>query len=314
MSKNNTFIGAVIKKFRKQRGLSQAELADGICNKDHLCAIENGKNEPNNHILEHLSHKLNVNLLEYRYDISLHGSLEIHDMIIKLNSFLYSDDTEGLRQYISQCINVTAFKSGEPLLLLLYCKASVAFDDERFDDTIQHCHEAFRAMNLPLNFTEQVIAEMSNVGILIIKLYAITLHTLERLDEAYAVYMLLYNQFHFVLTSPVYDLNKVLHFQYVNFIVVSYNLALLNLEWEKYDKADQLIGDALNLINSCKSINMFIHLLTCRANIYYRTGRIEEAQQILDDIPVILKYIGEREPYEYFIKSLDTDFPELILR
>lgn len=314
MSKNDIFIGAVIKKFRKQLKLSQAELAEGICNKDHLCAIENGKNDPNNHILEHLSRRLNVNLLEYRYDISLHGSLEIHEMIVNLNSFLYSDDTEGLREYISQCENITEFKSGEPLLLLLYCKASVAFDDECFDDTIQHCHEAFRAMNLPLDFNEQIIAEMSNVGILIIKLYGVTLHTLERHYEAYAVYMHLYNQFHFVLTSPVYDLNKVLHFQHVNFIIVSYNLALLNLEWEKYDEADQLIEDALNLINKCKSIDMFIHLLTCRANIYYRTDRIEEAQQIINDIPVILKYIGEKEPYEYFINDIETHFPKLKLR
>lgn len=308
---NIFFIGKVIKDFRKQQHLSQTELADGICSKDYLYAIEKGKHEPSLYILERLSKRLNVDLFEYLTDISNHFSLETHNRYVGLNSFLFSGKYDGLREYISECEKDPSFENGEPFLLLLYSKATLAFNEEDFNLSLEYCKQGIQVMNISMDFDEQFLSELTNVEILLIKLYAINLHTLGREREAYKVYTLLYHQFHFVTNRPAYELNKAIHFQAVIFLIVSYNLAIFNADNRQYDKAEQLITEALELINKIKSIDMMIPLLLCYVDVCYNTNRLAKAQEIFDDIPIILKYCGEKIYYEHFLEDMKEYLPLL---
>lgn len=311
---NILFIGKVIKNFRKQKKLSQLELSEGICSKDYLYAIEKGKHEPSLYILERLSKRLNVDLFEYLTDISNHFSLETHHKYVTLNSFLFSGKYDGLKEYIAECERDSSFNSGEPYFLLLYSKATLAFNDGQYNLSLEYCTQGIKSMNISTDFNEQFISEISNVEVLLIKLYAINLHTLNRELEAFKVYTLLYNQFHFVVDRPVYELNKAIHFQAVIFLIVSYNLAILNADNHKYDEAEHLVTDALTLINKIKSIDMMIPLLLCYVDICYNTNRLEKAQEIFDDIPIILKYCGEKIYYEHFLEDMKEYLPLLKIK
>ena len=118
MSNQQYIIGKVIKYFRNKRGLSQEALAKDICNKDHLYTIERGNHDPSPALLEQLSLRLGVNLFDYRYFVSLHGSFECHEKCTKLSSLVSDENITELDKYIDKYKNDPDFSSGEPLLLL----------------------------------------------------------------------------------------------------------------------------------------------------------------------------------------------------
>lgn len=68
-------LGSVLKELRKEKGLTQKELADGICAQSMLSAIENDVYVPNANLLINLANRLGVDLGE----ISLANNFAISD-------------------------------------------------------------------------------------------------------------------------------------------------------------------------------------------------------------------------------------------
>lgn len=68
-------LGSVLKELRKEKGLTQKELADGICAQSMLSAIENDVYVPNANLLINLANRLGVDLGE----ISLATNFAISD-------------------------------------------------------------------------------------------------------------------------------------------------------------------------------------------------------------------------------------------
>lgn len=68
-------LGSSIKKIRKEKHLSQKELANQICSQSMLSSIENDLYTPNALLLIKLCEKLSINLSE----ISLSDNFEISD-------------------------------------------------------------------------------------------------------------------------------------------------------------------------------------------------------------------------------------------
>lgn len=59
-------IGLLVKDLRLQHGLTQAELAEGICSRDTVVKIENGKRKPDYYVLNNILERLGAEeLLEY---------------------------------------------------------------------------------------------------------------------------------------------------------------------------------------------------------------------------------------------------------
>lgn len=308
------YIGKFIRYFRKQKHLTQTQLAMGICNKDHLYAIEKGKYEPSLYLLEELSKKLNVDLFAYRHDIIGHNSFEVHEMFTTLNNYLFTDDIKNLKEFIPICEINSAFATGEPLLLLIYSKALVAFREDNFEVSLNLCISAFKELNLNPHLTETILTEIPNIGLLIIQHYAITLHILEKLDEALEIYELLYKEYQYVTERPIFELNKALHFQASNFMIISYNLSVLYTDKALYSKAEQFANKALSLSRKTKYIDMYIPLLLSLVDIYYNTNRIKQAQEIFDDIPTLVKYHGQENYYKDFLKVYKEYLPLLELK
>ena len=304
-------IGSFIKYFRKKKHLTQTALAEGICDKDYLYKIETGKNEPSIFVLEALSKKLNVNLLEYRHDIFKYTSSEVYEMYTNLNLLLSTEDKEGVKNYILECNKEPSFKTGDLYLFLQYSKAWLAFYDEKYDESIALCLEGMNTAGFSLDINKPILSTFSNEAILLIKLYAINLHITEKIDEALAIYEQLYKELYYVVERPVYELNKALHFQAVHFMNISYNLGVLYTEKHKYDKAEQIINDALKLSRRTNYANMYIPLLICLIDVYYNTNRLNKAQETWNDIQVLAKYFGKDSHYDYFVENCKKYMPEL---
>lgn len=313
MKQTTPSIGTIIREFRKSKGITQFELADGICSKDYIYAIEKGKYDPSPYILERLSSKLGVDLLDYRNELIKHNSIETHNMYLQLNNYLYTDSTQELINFIPICENNPDFDSGDLYIFLLYCKACIAFDNSDFDTCLDYCQQGLNTLGLDLFNTENILFNLSNEAVLIIRLYAIALHSLNRITEAKKIYLLIYKHYKFVLNRPIYELNKTIHFQVVTFLIISYNLALIYTDEQNYKKAEPIIIKSLELIKKTKSVHMMIPHLLCYVEICYHTDRLTKAQEMFDDIPIILKYCGEKEHYEDFLTQYEQYLPLLKL-
>ncbi|WP_338232502.1 helix-turn-helix domain-containing protein [Companilactobacillus muriivasis] len=94
-------LGAVLKELRKEKGLTQKELAEGVCAQSMLSAIENDVYIPNANLLVNLAKKLEVDLNEIslaaNYSISAHN--DFNETVDKLcNSHQYQKLLEFLEQ------------------------------------------------------------------------------------------------------------------------------------------------------------------------------------------------------------------------
>lgn len=75
-------IGEIIRYYRKESGLSQEELAEGICDRKYLSHIENNKNIPTLDIINQLSNRLGINLYDsyalmlHKHDIDTYKKIE----------------------------------------------------------------------------------------------------------------------------------------------------------------------------------------------------------------------------------------------
>lgn len=87
-------LGTVLKELRKEKGLTQKELATGICAQSMLSAIENNVYVPNANLLVNLANRLEVNLNEIslaaNYKIS--SEADFNEKVDKLcNAHQYSE-------------------------------------------------------------------------------------------------------------------------------------------------------------------------------------------------------------------------------
>jgi len=62
-------VGELIKKERVARGITQKELADGLCCIDYIYKLENGKRSPSIYLLYELSMKLDVDLYTMYFNV-----------------------------------------------------------------------------------------------------------------------------------------------------------------------------------------------------------------------------------------------------
>lgn len=80
---NDFFIGDIIRDERIKRGMSQAQLCEGICEIPTLSRIENGKQCPKRELLERLLSKLGLVAARY-YGLSSCDELEMEELKLEI--------------------------------------------------------------------------------------------------------------------------------------------------------------------------------------------------------------------------------------
>lgn len=94
-------IGILIKNLRLQHGLTQAELAEGICSRDTVVKIENGKRKADHYILKNILSRLDADdLLEYSSAVPDTKTFELFEQTSKLYNRGKFDEMEKLLNQI----------------------------------------------------------------------------------------------------------------------------------------------------------------------------------------------------------------------
>lgn len=103
-------IGAMIQFYRTKKGLTQKELASGICSISYLSKIENGTIEPKNDIAEMLFERLDVDYIE----ITTHDTEMINQKILLLYKRISEDNLKSAKKILDDLKRlITPFHSIE---------------------------------------------------------------------------------------------------------------------------------------------------------------------------------------------------------
>jgi transcriptional regulator with XRE-family HTH domain len=116
-------IGKKIYYFRKSKGFTQEQLANGICSVSHLSKIENGHEKPSSDILVHLCRRLNISESDIESEEDINAiSLLLHEWY----TLIVNKDTEAASQKHTYLEEKLAHIQ-DPTLLLKYTLFSVRY-------------------------------------------------------------------------------------------------------------------------------------------------------------------------------------------
>ncbi len=116
MTDNDDFhsFGEALLYYRKKEGLSQEQLAEGICSREYIGQIEKGKKIPTLHMIYAFSRKMNVNLFDVYALIIDHIDFDTHQKIEQLDDLIRSQEDVLLYQTARQYAELPGFTHGIP--------------------------------------------------------------------------------------------------------------------------------------------------------------------------------------------------------
>ena len=149
-------LGTVIKKLREKNGLTQKQLAEGICSPRHLSRIEQNISEMNIYFLCEFSFRLGENLLEYFPYIGLENPFHWKKIIDELETWYFQEQyakiQEKAKDLMGQCPNNhVAIKQRIYWYFKMsacYCQTANAYSTQDFLDLLR--------LTMPFQKTEEL--------------------------------------------------------------------------------------------------------------------------------------------------------------
>lgn len=178
-------IGEIIRHYRKERGLSQQELAEGICDRKYLSHIENNKNIPTLDIINQLSNRLGINLYDSYALMLRNHDIDTYKKIEQLQPYLSGQTPEELIHLVNEYKDLPGFQSGEPLQCIKYA-TSLYYANclEKTEDAISLALEAL-SVNEPFCIDcVKPNRSFTNIEMSLLNTIAVDYCRLKQMDEA----------------------------------------------------------------------------------------------------------------------------------
>ena len=143
----NVLGDTLIRRLRKEKGMTQAQLCEGICTKGTLSNIENGKRPPNRWVFKQLMERLGENSSRYFMDVVTLDDRSLAETKDRLRGLLRknsSESNEAAYALMGELDRDKNFSTKENRQFLLRSKASLAFNLKKHEDARAYVLEALR--------------------------------------------------------------------------------------------------------------------------------------------------------------------------
>lgn len=274
---NYITIGEIIKHYRKQNGLSQETLADGICDRKYLSHIENDKAIPTLYIVNQLSTRLGINLYETYALMLRHHDMDTHKKIEILNQHFNIGAAKQLPNLIEEYESLEAFQSGEPKQTLLHAK--VLFTANILHNTEEAIRLAFEGLSINPQFSLDIDTKeihLTNVELNLLLCIMVSYCRLEKLDEGKKYYTFLYNYITNLFSISHYATNRNEQFELRFLASLVYNHFIF---FKDNDYEITHIDKVLELLKSLHSNHTLPELLLCKTYLLSRDDNHTAAKE-----------------------------------
>lgn len=164
-------IGSIIRKRREEMGLSQEDLADGICAVPTLSRIENNERQPTKNHFEMLMQRLGYSITSLDYFADKKEFLA-HELKIRLRYAYISKDLEAARKYLQEFEDVmeNPTKIDEQFLILYRTLLSREQPSEaemlqKFEDALRLTCPKYEQNRIPHVLSYEEIILLNNIAI-----------------------------------------------------------------------------------------------------------------------------------------------------
>ncbi|MBM7585321.1 transcriptional regulator with XRE-family HTH domain [Bacillus pakistanensis] len=284
-------VGKKIKELRKNVGLSQEDLAEGICTQAQISKIEKGIVYPYASTLYLISQKLGVDV-NYFFDIGMTPRLDyVQEVEYQLKVARRTFDYQGLKQIVqAEENNPLFFQNKVNLQLLLWHKGIYIYELEKdIEKTIKTLKSAVELTRQKTKvFSEREIEIQISLGIIYFR-YDI--------EKAVETYMKINDELQMLPTLNDYTIKTRLYYNYAR--------ALTRLS-----KLEESIRYCEQAINWCiEKENMFL-----LGELHYHIGYNYELQGDLDKAITYMKKaltVFELQRDDKYIKFISEKIKEM---
>ena len=271
-------IGDIIKHYRIEKGLSQDELAEGICSRKYISQLETHQNIPTLFIINALSAKLGVNLYDSYAIMLQHHDIETHKKITSLNQALAEGDFDKIHFLVEAYRLLPEFQQSEPMQFLKYGESVYLSNISlEYSQAISVAKSALP--NNPLSNPQAIQhTYLSNIELTLLNFIAVNTCRLGDLQEGKKYFDFLYNYLNQLFIQNHFVANRNNHFELRFFANLVYNDFCFFHKMDGFDS--KRIDNVLELLKSLHSHFNLPELLLCKTALLLEQSLISEAKRM----------------------------------
>lgn len=273
MRTDNLF-GRLIRYYRKEKGMSQEKLADGICSREYIGKLERGENIPTLETMSLLSGRLEVDLHRAYSEIYKNHDLDIYLQIRELDKAIETDNRDLIASLTGEYEKLKGFSSGQPLQYLCYAKTFLADGDE----SLRWIEKGLRESYPFFPGLDDRAVRPSNIEFALILSYAVILCRTGDEERALQYYDYVIHTAYRLLENSVYEIESNRSF-WLNVICSS----ICNKYIFYGDSSEEMLSEIESILRYQKQnnrIHMLPQLLLCKTAILMKNNRESEAASV----------------------------------
>lgn len=272
-------IGEIIRHYRFEKGLSQENLAEGICTRKYLGNIERNQQIPTLDIINQLSERLGVNLYDNYALMLRHHDIDTHKKIEKLVSYIGREKQEELFQLVHEYKDLPGFQKGEPLQYIKYTTS--LYYANCLKDNESAIKIALEALSVNESFNvdcPNLKRTFTNIEMSLLNTIAVDYCRMNNKKEAKKYFQLIQNYLISAFEQSHYATNRNNQFEIKFFAnhICNYFLFFRDVE----DISLELINHVLCLLKGLSNHHMLPELLLCKTYLLMQVGKEEEAKEL----------------------------------
>lgn len=308
----NTNINTLIAKKRIEINMTQVELAKILdCSRTHLCKMENGERNISESNLITISKTLNFDFVSLNKNTHNFKNLKHYLLTHKLIDTIESKNFIAMSTLLNDKIVQNSFNYGIPLLIKLFCTASIQYNKGNFNKAIEICIEI---LNIDFNNIDNFqLEQYKNYR------YYSTILILEaslcKVGKINSSKILLENTITFL---EVNFFNDNLPFSFIDHFYKRFYINILN----NYADTLFILKDNKNALDCCNKAISFANehnisflmdlLLKLKIEILYNLNKIDEAKKTYFHFVAICELKENIEYLEKTKRLIEEKYPLIL--
>jgi len=285
----------IIKELRKAKGLTQEQLAEGICSRSTITMIEQGKRKPDWFTFSNIMKKLDVDPAQYFSDIACEDEIYIYNQINIANKLLGLFDYDGLKVELEKIEQDERFAKGLGYQVLLGYR-SIFYNQEKYMDVelaFKYSWEYIRLFRPDFEIDKIPDYFLSDNDIKAINRLATVYNSSGDTKKAVAIrYMLLEN------FEKNYKVNTENSMRDTYIYTISNIARALVEELGQYEEGIEMVEKGMEMLKGTENIKAYIRLLYHKAYALMYLGRKQEGEEAFKRCFMFSYAMGDSAPLD----------------
>lgn len=288
--------GEVLRYYRNKNGLSQEQLAEGICAREYIGLIEKNKRIPTLYMISAFSNKMGVNLFDAYALIIQHNDFDTHKKIEDLDAAIKAHDDDKLYELATEYSSLSGFSYGVPLQCIKYALSlyysNVLHDYEK---SVEYATEGLAVSGQPSDDMEPTpMLSITDMCLLLVK--SVNLCRSQHLEEGRKYLEYLHDCARLRFTQNRYIANRNRRFDINLYALTTFNIC--EFFPDDIENNLKILDESISLLNEYECSNMQPELLIYKSGYLYDLGNTEGARGCFSAGYYLLACQGDGEAAE----------------